>query len=128
MSFANNQLTEIDTWEYVIGSGYRFENLPLIFSTEKGKEKTLKSDLRLRVDFSLRKNETVLHKMVEEINQTTSGQRAVSIKASADYVISNQVTIRAFFDWAKNTPLVSGSSYPMVNTSFGFSVRFTMIQ
>jgi cell surface protein SprA len=128
MSMSNNQLTEVDSWEYILGTGYRFENLPLIFSNDQGKQKTLKSDLRLRIDFSLRKNSTVLHKLVEEIDQVTSGQIATSIKASADYVISNQVTVRAFFDWAKNTPLVTGTSYPMVNTSFGFSLRFTMIQ
>lgn len=128
MSFANNQLTEVNSWEYIVGSGYRFENLPLIFSTDQGKEKTLKSDLRLRLDFSLRKNKTILHKLVEEIDQITVGQIALSIKASADYVISNQVTIRAFFDWAKNTPLVTGTAYPMINTSFGFSLRFTMVQ
>ena len=128
MSFSNNQLTEVDSWEYIIGGGYRFENLPLIFSANQGKEKTLKSDLRLRLDFSLRKSKTILHKLVEDIDQITSGQNALSIKTSADYVISNQVTIRAFFDWAKTTPLVTGSAYPTVNTSFGFSLRFTMVQ
>lgn len=128
MSFSNNQLTEIDSKEYVVGVGYRFENLPLIFGSETGKQRTLKSDLRLRVDFSLRRNNTVLYKMVEGVNTTIAGQVATSIKTSADYVISNQVTLRAFFDWSKNTPLVTSSSYPMVNTSFGFSLRFTMIQ
>lgn len=128
MSFSNNQLTEIDTWEYIVGCGYRFENLPLIFGTETGKQRTLKSDLRLRVDFSLRKNTTVLHKMVEEVDVVPIGQIAKSIKTSADYIISNQVTIRAFFDWAKSVPMGTVSSYPTVNTSFGFSLRFTMIQ
>ncbi|MHC1703700.1 MAG: cell surface protein SprA [Tenuifilaceae bacterium] len=128
MSFANNQLTEINNWEYIIGGGYRFENLPLIFGTSKGDQKTLKSDLRLRFDFSLRKNKTVLHKLVEGIDTPISGQIALAIKTSADYVISNQVTVRAFVDWAKNTPIVSSSSFPMVNASFGFSLRFTMVQ
>lgn len=128
MSLSSTQLTEINNWEYIIGGGYRFENLPLIFGSAKGDQKTLKSDLRLRFDFSLRKNKTVLHKLVEGINTPISGQAALAIKTSADYVISNQVTIRAFVDWAKNTPLVSSSSFPMVNASFGFSLRFTMIQ
>lgn len=130
MSLSNNQLTEIDNWEYIIGGGYRFENLPLVFGSSKGDSKTLKSDLRLRVDFSLRKSKTILHKMAEEIDQMISGQAAWAIKTSADYVISNQVTVRAFFDWAKNAPIVSSSnaSFPMVNSSFGFSLRFTMIK
>jgi cell surface protein SprA len=127
MSFSNNQLTEISNWEYIIGGGYRFENLPLIFGPEEGKQRTLKSDLRLRVDFSLRKNTTILHKMVEAVDITNAGQVTTSIKTSADYVISKQVTLRAFFDWTKTAPLVTSSSPPTVNTSFGFSVRFEMI-
>jgi cell surface protein SprA len=127
MSFSNNQLTETDSWEYIIGGGYRFENLPLIFGPQDGKQRTLKSDLRLRVDFSLRKSQTYLHKMVEGVDIATSGQIATSIKTSADYLISNQVTLQAFFDWTKNTPLVSSTSFPMVNISFGFSLRFMLI-
>ncbi len=127
MSFSNNQLTEIDSWEYIIGGGYRFENLPIIFGPADGKQRTLKSDLRLRIDFSLRKNTTILHKMVEGVDVVNSGQVLTSIKTSADYIISKQVTLRAFFDWSKNAPLVTSASPPMVNTSFGFSLRFEMM-
>ncbi|HCT29445.1 MAG TPA: cell surface protein SprA [Bacteroidales bacterium] len=127
MSFSNNQLTQTNAWEYIIGGGYRFENMPLIFGSEEGQQRTLKSDLRLRLDFSIRKNETVLHKMVEEVSITNAGMITTSIKASADYLISNQVTFRAFFDWGKTKPTASGPSFPQINSSFGFSLRFTMI-
>ncbi len=128
MSFSNNQLTQTNAWEYIIGGGYRFENLPLVFSPEEGGERrTLKSDLKLRIDFSIRKNETVLHKLVEDVSIKNAGMITTSIKASADYLISNQVTFRAFFDWGKTKPTASGPSFPQINSSFGFSLRFTMI-
>lgn len=127
MSFANNQLSEINSWEVIVGSGYRFENLPLVFATSKGEQKTLKSDLRLNLDFSIRKNNTILRKLVEGTNSPSAGQNILTIKTSAEYVVSDQVTIRAFFDRVVNTPLVA-LSYPTANTSFGFSVRFTMTQ
>jgi len=127
MSFSNNQLTQTNSWEYIIGGGYRFENMPIIFGAEDGKQRTLKSDLRLRLDFSIRKNETVLHKMVEQVSIPTAGMITTSIKASADYLISTQVTLRAFFDWGKTKPIASGQSYPTTNSSFGFSLRFVMI-
>jgi len=127
MSFSNNQLSEVTNWEYIVGAGYRFENLPIKLISAVGDQKTLKSDLRLRVDFSLRNSKTILRKLAEETNTATQGQRATSIKTSADYVVSEQVTIRLFFDRIINTPFVS-TSYPTANTSFGFSVRFTLAQ
>ncbi|MFA5648041.1 MAG: cell surface protein SprA [Bacteroidales bacterium] len=127
MSFANNQLSEMSSWEIIVGSGYRFENLPLVLSNALGDQKTLKSDLRLNVDFSFRDNQTILRKLVEETNTPSTGQKVLTIKTSAEYVVSDQVTIRVFFDRVVNTPVAS-LSFPTANTSFGFSIRFTMIQ
>lgn len=127
MSFANNQVSENKSWEFIVGSGYRFENLPLVFGSSGGDSRTLKSDLRVNVDFSLRNNYTILRKLVENTNTHSAGQNIISIKTSAEYVVSDQVTIRLFFDRVVNTPLVL-NSYATANTSFGFSLRFTMIQ
>jgi cell surface protein SprA len=127
MSFSNNQLSEMKSWELIVGSGYRFENLPLKFGSPTGDQRTLKSDLRLNVDFSIRNNFTILRKLVEETNTRSAGQNILTIKTSAEYVVSEQVTIRMFFDRVVNKPLVA-LSYPTANTSFGFSLRFTMVQ
>lgn len=127
LSLANNQLSEIKSWEYIIGAGYRFENVPLIFGSSAGKQRTLKSDLRLRVDLSIRNNQTIMRKLVEDTNTPIAGQQVITLKNSADYVVSDQVTIRLFFDRVINKPLVS-LTFPTANTSFGFSVRFTMAQ
>ncbi|HPX07153.1 MAG TPA: hypothetical protein PLC17_14545, partial [Tenuifilaceae bacterium] len=87
----------------------------------------LKSDLRLRVDLSIRNNQTIMRKLVEDTNTPIAGQQVITLKNSADYVVSDQVTIRLFFDRVINKPLVS-LTFPTANTSFGFSVRFTMAQ
>lgn len=127
MSFSNTQLTETYGTEYIIGAGYRFENLPLFFESESGDKTALKSDLKISVDFSMRDNTTVLRQIVEETNETTAGQKINTIKTSADYRISEQVTIRAFFDRVVNSPKVS-KTYKTANTSFGFSVRFELVK
>ncbi|MGE0077686.1 MAG: cell surface protein SprA [Bacteroidales bacterium] len=127
MSFSNTQLTETFGSEYIIGAGYRFENLPLFFESESGDKKALKSDLKLTVDFSIRDNTTVIRQIVEETNETTAGQRINTIKTSADYRISDQVTIRLYFDRVVNAPKVS-KTYKTANTSFGFSVRFELVK
>lgn len=127
LSMANNQLSDIDSWEYIVGAGYRFENLPLILKTNLGGRKVLKSDLRLQADFGIRNTSTILRRLAEDTNQPTAGQWSYTLKLSADYMISEQISIRAFFDRMVNKPLVS-LSFPNSNTSFGFSVRFTLEQ
>ncbi|MCB8965097.1 MAG: cell surface protein SprA [Bacteroidales bacterium] len=127
MSFSSTQLTEIFGNEYIVGAGYRFENLPLIFESESGDKKALKSDLKVTLDFSLRDNTTVLRQIVDDSNETTSGQLISTIKASADYRISDQVTLRFYFDRVVNAPKVS-TTYRTTNSSFGFSVRFEMVK
>ena len=127
LSLANNQLVDMDSWEYVIGGGYRIENLPLLFKSQLGGQRVVKSDLRLQADFGIRKTSTILRRLAEGSNQPTAGQWSYTIKLSADYMITEQITVRAFFDRMVNKPLVS-LSFPTANTSFGFSVRFTLDQ
>lgn len=127
MSFANNQLAEITSQEYIFGLGYRFDDVPLIFQAEDGGKKQIKSDLRLTADLSLRDNHTILRKMVEGSNDITSGQFVNTLKLAADYKISEQVTVSMYFNRVLNKPHVS-TTYKTTNTSFGFSVRFELIK
>lgn len=127
MSFANNQLTEIYATEYIIGAGYRFENVPLIFKSASGGKRAIKSNLRLTFDLSVRDNTTILRKLVEDSNEIIAGQLISSIKTSADYRINEQVTIRLFFDRTLNAPKVS-RTFRTTNTNFGFSVRFELVK
>ena len=40
--------------------------------------------------------------------------------------MSRRLTIGAFFDHQVNTPIVSSSSYPTTNTSFGFNFNLSL--
>ncbi|HYX09304.1 MAG TPA: cell surface protein SprA [Bacteroidales bacterium] len=128
LSFANNQVTEIRNDELVFGAGYRFNEVPLIIRTG-GTQKSFKSDLNVRTDLSIRDNKTILRKVVEDADDITAGQRIVTIKFTADYMLSDRFNLRFFFDRVVNNPFVSRSgSYPTANTNVGFSVRFTLAQ
>jgi cell surface protein SprA len=124
LSLANNQITEIRGIELVIGSGYKFNDVPLPF---KIMGNTIRSELNLRVDISLRSNRNITRKIVEDQNQITSGQRLVSIKSSADYKINKSLTVRAYYDRVMNKPFVS-TSFPTANTNAGLALRFTLSQ
>ena len=62
------------------------------------------SDLRMRLDVSVRDNKTITRKIIENQNQATAGQRAVSIQFSGDYNLTKQLMLRIYFDRRVNTP------------------------
>ena len=123
LSLANNQITEIKGSEIKFGSGYTWRKLSLPF---KIAGKTLDpSDLRMRLDVSVRDNKTITRKIIENQNQATAGQRAVNIQFSGDYNLTKQLMLRIYFDRRVNTPFVS-TSFPTANTNAGFAIRFQL--
>ena len=126
LSFANNQLTEVNGKELVFGTGYRWKNLELKNPFKKGKDKkAIKSDLNLKADFSIRQNLTVIRKVVEQVTQPTAGQTIYSLKTSADYMITQRITARLFYDWLFTNPRIS-TSFKSSNTNAGVSIRFSL--
>jgi len=126
MSFANNQITEINSDELIVGTGYRFKDVPLKLKLGGG-SKTFKSDINLKLDFSIRKNKTILRKLIEDIDQISQGQSIMSINFSGDYQFSRSLTFRMFYDQVINNPFVS-TQYPSSNIKAGISLRFTLAQ
>lgn len=124
LSLSNTQLTEVASNEMIFGLGYRFDDFGMIIGSGS-KQKKFKSDLNLRGDLSIRKNNTIIRKIVDEVDQLTSGQKVVTVKFSADYVLSNRFNLRLYYDRIVNTPYVS-LSYPTTTTEFGASIRFTL--
>lgn len=128
-SFINNQLTEIRNDEFVLGLGYRIQDVSFSFISAggRGQSKRMKSDLDLRADFSIRSNKTILRRIDEDINQISAGQKAVSVNLSADYMINQRFNVRVFFDKVINNPFVS-NQYRTANTKGGITLRFSLNQ
>lgn len=124
LGLSNTQLTEVASNEMIFGLGYRFDNFGMIIGSGSSQKK-YNSDLNLRGDLSIRKNSTIIRKIVDEVDQLTSGQKVVTLKFSADYVLSNRFNLRLYYDRIVNTPFVS-LSYPTTTTEFGASIRFTL--
>jgi cell surface protein SprA len=131
LSMQNSQLTEVTGRELTIGSGYIINNVELPFKIV-GSNKKIKSDLNVRCDISVRTNKTVVRKIPIEGETLfdpilSAGQRNITIKFTADYVINTRFTVRFFFDRMMNRPFIS-NQFPTSNTNFGFSLRFTLNQ
>jgi len=126
LSFANNQLTEVNSKEFVFGTGYRWKDLELKNPFKKTKDKKgIKSDLNLKLDFSIRQNLTMIRKVVETVTQPTAGQTIYSLKTSADYLVTQRITLRLFYDWLLTNPRIS-TSFKSSNTNGGVSIRFSL--
>ncbi|NQT78316.1 MAG: cell surface protein SprA [Bacteroidetes bacterium] len=129
LSFANNQVTEVKSNEFVVGLGYRIKSLG--FSVRAmgggGRKTRMESDVNIKLDFSIRSNKTILRRIDEEINQVSAGQKIISINASIDYMLNQNLNIRFFFDKIINNPFVS-NQYKNSTTNGGISLRFSLSQ
>ncbi|MEI6574912.1 MAG: cell surface protein SprA [Bacteroidota bacterium] len=128
LSFTNNQLTEVISNEFIVGVGYRFKDVQFqVKSMATGSKTTLKSDLILKLDFSIKSNKTTLRRLDEDVDQISAGQKVLSINSSAEYMISPRFNVRVFFDKVVNNPYIS-SSFPNSTTNGGITLRFTLAQ
>ena len=122
LSLVNAQLSETSGNEIVLGLGYRFGNLPIFL-----KSKQLNNDINVQFDFSIRKNNTIIRRITENVDQLTAGEKVMSIKVSADYTFNNRLNLRLFYDRKVDTPYLS-LSYPTTKTNLGLSIRYTLMQ
>jgi cell surface protein SprA len=127
MSLSNVQITENRSNEFVIGVGYKITDNNLKILQVVAGTKKVSSDINLRGDFSIRDNKMIIRKLSDDPDQGAQGQKVLTIKLSADYMISDNFNLRMFYDRIVNTPFVS-TSYPTANTNFGFSLRFNLVQ
>lgn len=123
LSLSNNQITENRNREYLVGGGYLFNNVPLLFNFEGRAGATTRTQLSVRADFSYREETNIIRRLDQDADysQISDGRDVVSIKFHADYTISNRVNMRLFFDRMLTNPYVS--SIGTTNTSVGLSVR-----
>jgi len=126
MSFLDYQLSETRTNNFTIGIGYRVKGFVIPFPIQ-GKKRTLENDLNFKLDFSFIDNKTVIFKLDQDISEPTRGNKTITISPSIDYVISQQLNLRIFYERRQNIPATS-SAFPITNTSMGITVRFTLAQ
>ncbi len=125
LSFVNNQLTEINSREYVFGLGYKFKDIQFDVMTPGGSAKKLKSDITTKASFSIRDNITVLRRIDMINNQVSAGSKVISINLSGDYVVSQNLTLRVFWDQVLNRPYIS-NSYRNSNINAGLSLLISL--
>jgi cell surface protein SprA len=123
MSFDNNLLTEVRGNDYVLGLGYRIKDVIIHSSLADNVTNTIKSDINLKADLTLRKNETIVRYLDYDNNQLGGGQNMWSLKFTADYAFSKNLTAIFYYDHQFSKAVIS-TSYPITSIRSGFTLRY----
>jgi len=123
LGLVNQTLTEDTGNEFIVGFGYIMKDLPMKISY-KGKTKTVKSDLNIRGDFSLRDSQTRITNILQSDSQVTGGQTLMSVKLSADYSVSESLNLKVFYDQLITKYKIS-TAFPLSTIRAGVTATFT---
>ncbi|MFT6716717.1 MAG: hypothetical protein ACJA0Q_001365, partial [Saprospiraceae bacterium] len=121
LNFGRNTVTEQKSFDIIVGGGYVFKDLVLPI---KVGGKRLKSNLDLKANVGVKTTSLTLME-IDGAATTTRGSRIVNISLTGDYVVTKQVTVRAFYTQTLNNPFIA-TSYPTSSASGGLSIRFTL--
>lgn len=128
LSFSNNQLTETTRDGITFGTGYRIKDVA--FKVKIGdKPYDLKSDLVLQLNITYNDNMTNIRKINGyDVNidhgQISSGSEVWIAELSAEYSISQNITVKGFFQTNINTPYIT-NTYKNSTTKGGLTLRFS---
>jgi cell surface protein SprA len=121
----NGQLNEQKGSEWVIGAGYRTKELTIPFIRRNGRRLVLESDINFSLDFGIRDNETKIRNLDRPSGNSVQGQRVYTLRPTIDYMITDALMLRLFYDYRRTDPKTS-SSFPTIIQSGGVSLRYTI--
>jgi cell surface protein SprA len=121
----NGQLNEQQGSEWVVGAGYRTTELTIPFIRRGGRKMVLESDINFRLDFGIRDNVTKILNLDRPSGNSVQGQRVYTLRPTIDYMISEALMLRIFYDYRRTDPKTS-SSFPTIIQSGGISLRYTI--
>jgi cell surface protein SprA len=124
LSLVDFQLSEARSTEFTIGAGFRQRGA---FSFVKWKGKSLSNDVAFRLDLGLRDDATANSRLDQLQALPTAGQKVITINPSIDYVLSNRVNLKFYFEQRRVEPKIS-TAPPITNTRAGIEIRLALTQ
>ena len=128
LGFSNNQITEVNGREIIIGCGYTFKDLGFNLSDLDGNNsRKVSNDLKLKLDIGFRRDITTLRSIDERNSQVSAGQDKINVYLTGDYNLSQRLTVQAFFKYDMTNPFVA-NAYRTTNVFTGVTARFSLTQ
>jgi cell surface protein SprA len=125
LSLIDYQVSETRSHEFIFGLGYRVRGLKLPFQI--GNTRVLKNDLNIKIDIGLRDDITTNTYLANQQAIISRGQRVLTIAPTIDYLVSQSLTLRFFYNRSQTLPYVS-NSFPITTSSGGLTLRFMFAQ
>lgn len=119
------QVVEATSRGITVGLGYKIVNFNTVLKM-KGSQQGISNDLTLNADFSFQNNQALIRRIEGNYTQPTSGTNTLNINFTAAYVLSKRITLKAYFDHQVNSPIVTTSSYPTTNSSYGIQMNLSL--
>ena len=112
--------------EFSVGVGYRLSGLDMILKTRNNREE-ISNDVNMRLDISNTNYKNVLRKMDVPDGELNGGTRVLSADFQADYMFSDKLTIKLYYQYNLTVPhdVINGS--PRSNTRFGLSFNVSIM-
>jgi len=128
LGFSNNQITEVNGREIVIGLGYTFKDLGFSISMfDGGNSRKVSNDLKIKLDIGFRRDITMLRSIDEDNSQVSSGQDKINVYLTGDYNLSQRLSMQAFFKYDMTNPFIA-NAYKTTNIFAGITARFSLSQ
>ncbi|MHC5200715.1 T9SS outer membrane translocon Sov/SprA [Myroides sp. LJL119] len=124
LSFDNNSLTETHGQDFILGLGYRIKDVGFNSSyANNGMGGRISSDVNIKADITLSKRETLIRYLDYQNNQMGGGQNTWSLRLTADYMLSQNLTAIFFYDHSFSKAIIS-TMYPITNIRTGITIRY----
>lgn len=120
------QIVETMSDDITLGGGYKIVGLKLLGAVPGSGRNKVSNDLNMNLDVSYRNQSAVCRAIRNGSVQATSGNKAMKMSLSADYVYSKMVTLNGYLDYQSNFPMVSTTAYPTSAYDLGFSIKFSL--
>jgi len=125
LSLVDYQLAEVRSTGWTFGGSIRSKNVKLPIKLPFVKETDQGNDLNISLDLSMRDDIQSNSRLDQTIAYGTGGQKVITIQPSIDYVISNRVNLKFYFDQQRILPYISTSA-PTVNTRAGLQISISL--
>ena len=139
LNLSNAQVTEILVKDLVIGAGYATTNFRIPFRIN-GEYKTLKNEMTMRLDLSIRDNIIYQRSIVrvsepttgapleeKSNNQVTNGNMQLQLRPTIDYTVNQRLNVQLYFNRTISDPKIS-TSFKNTVTEGGVQIRYSLSQ
>lgn len=125
LNLSNSQIAEYSSDDFVFNFGFKKNGVKLPFRGRDGGIITLKNDLNVQFNLTLRDIKGIQRRLDGD-PQPTQGNYNFQLGPRISYQINKRVLLNFYIDHLVNRPFVTNYSFPRTNTTGGLNVRFSL--